>query len=115
MDREVFVAVEHSEALDIDANLSGWVGFDSGRQRGDVLSGGCEARDPEGGRVAEEDLGETLGNDRAESEAVERLRRVLARRPASEVRSGKQNTGSLEAFVIERVLFRLPSRSKRTS
>ena len=60
------------------------------------------ARQAERDRIAEEDLRERLADDRAESPAADRLRRVLARRAAAEVGVDHQDRRPVVARVGHR-------------
>ena len=77
----------------------------------DRLRRGRHARQTERDRVAEEDLRERFADDRADPAAPDRLRRVLARRSAAEVRvdhedrrarrSARSKTGAARALRVD--------------
>ena len=64
---------------------------------------GREARHAEHRRVAEEDLGERLADDRRDAEPRQPLRRVLARRSAAEVAVDDEDRRAGVARIVERV------------
>lgn len=62
-----------------------------------------DGRDPQRGAVAEEDLGERLGDDGLDAPSHERLGGMFATRSAAEVPPGDENRCVLVVLVIERV------------
>src|SRR5215475_14375772 len=70
----------------------------------EVFLGGAEARNPQHHAVAEEDLPEGATHDGADAPAHQRLRGVLARRPAAEVLTYDQHRCALVRLLVERVL-----------
>src|SRR5690606_28899199 len=100
-DAAVAESYPHIHYVESDLDLR--IRFDCLGDLLDVLARRAEARDAERRAVAEEDLGEAFGHDAAESVAVQRLRRVLARAAAAEVHAAEQDARALVARVVERV------------
>src|SRR5256885_17102790 len=75
-----------------------------------VLRGCGDDGQPDRERVAREDRRERLADDCADAPAIERLRRMLARRATTEVRVGQQNRGFTVLRLIERMGPRFPLR-----
>ncbi len=106
----------------VNLNLHGRIVLHHLDQSVDRLGRRRHARQSERDRVAEEDLGERFADDRTDPAASDRLRRVLARRSAAEVRVDDEDRrpvvagigkgvrraplrGDLSAIVDEEVLF----------
>src|SRR5690606_19819974 len=62
------------------------------------------ANEPEGRRVAEEDLGERTSDDALEPGTLDGLRRVLAARAATEVVASNDDGGASVLRVVEGVI-----------
>ena len=71
---------------------------------GDVLAAGGHTGQANRGRVAQEDLAERFTDESAEAAAAQRLRRMLARRAAAEIRVDDQQARIASHRVVERVL-----------
>src|SRR5262245_54248064 len=69
-----------------------------------VFLRGAQAGDAQHHAVAEEDLAEGAADDRGDAPAHQRLRCMLARRPAAEVLPDDQHRRPLEHLLVERVL-----------
>ena len=96
------------ELLDVDGDLGGRVRFDGLAEVVDLVGSERDAGHAEGGRVAEEDLGEGLGDDGLETILVQRLWGVLAGGAAAKVYAGKEDVGTVEALFVEWVVGPLP-------
>ena len=81
----------------IGGELGRGIRFGTRQQTLDVGRRHGEARQSELRRVAEEDFRITLADDRPDAPALERLRRMLARRPAAEVAVDDQDRRALVA------------------
>src|SRR5690606_14493166 len=97
------VASPHGPRFEVERHLDRRIGLDRFLERLDLASFERDARHAERDAVPEEDLGERLADDAANPPAKEALRRMLARRAASEVRVDDEDARALELRPIERM------------
>ena len=100
---EIHVGGGHLSLQEVKRGEQSRIFFNQPGECNDVLASHHHARHPERGGIAEKDFGEALCRDRANTEAVQRLRRVLARASTSKIRSGKKNSCAQESRIVQRM------------
>ena len=96
-------AGRHGVAADAHRQLETRVGLHGREQRLGILRAHREARHSQRDSISEKDFRKGLADDGANAPAPQRLRRMLARRSAAEIRVDDEDRGAGIPWIVERM------------